>query len=50
MRVSIQPDRLKSIAICFPELNTGWLITGEGEMLKSAKMTVSEPIPEYKNE
>lgn len=49
MRVSIQPDRLKNIATCFPELNTGWLITGEGEMLKSIKMTISDPIPDYKN-
>ena len=30
MRVSIQPDRLKNIATCFPELNTGWLITVDG--------------------
>lgn len=31
---SIQPDKLKSIALRFPELNTGWLMTGEGDMLK----------------
>lgn len=35
MRKSIQPDKVKSIALKFPELNTGWLLTGEGEMLKA---------------
>lgn len=34
MRQSIQPDKIKKIALVFPELNTGWLLTGEGEMLK----------------
>lgn len=32
---SIQPDKLQSITLNFPELNTGWLMTGEGEMLKT---------------
>ena len=36
MRVSIQPDKLKSIALKFTDLNTEWLLTGEGDMLKSA--------------
>lgn len=31
---SIQPNRVNSIANQFPDLNTGWLLTGEGEMLK----------------
>lgn len=35
IRVSIQPDKIYSIAKCYPELNTGWLLTGDGEMLKS---------------
>lgn len=34
IRESIQPDKLKRIAVNYPELNIGWLITGEGEMLK----------------
>lgn len=34
MRVSIQPSKIKNIAHSFPDLNTGWLLTGEGEMLK----------------
>lgn len=32
--VSIQPDKIKKISLNFPELNTGWLLTGEGDMLK----------------
>ena len=35
IRVSIQPEKITSIAREFPNLNTGWLLTGEGEMLKS---------------
>lgn len=35
IRVSIQPDKLKCIASHYPNLNTGWLLTGEGEMLKN---------------
>lgn len=31
---SIQPDKLSRISVEFPDLNTGWLLTGEGEMLK----------------
>ncbi len=37
IRVSIQPDKIKSIASQFPELNTGWLLTGEGQMLLPEK-------------
>ena len=33
MRVSIQPAKLKSISLQFPDLNKSWLLTGEGEML-----------------
>lgn len=32
---SIQPDRVNSISNQFPDLNIGWLLTGEGEMLKA---------------
>ena len=31
---SIQPDKIEKISLAFPDLNTGWLLTGEGEMLK----------------
>ena len=42
MRNSMQPDKILRISHCFPDLNTGWLITGEGEMLKDSSMTVGE--------
>ena len=35
IRKSIQPDKLQKISLCFPELNAGWLMTGEGAMLKT---------------
>lgn len=41
IRKSIQPDKISSIALAFPELNTGWLLTGEGEMLKGRNNTIS---------
>ena len=34
IRVSMQPDKVQRISLKFPDLNTGWLLTGEGEMLK----------------
>lgn len=34
MRKSIDSDKLKSIALEYPDLNIEWLMTGEGEMLK----------------
>jgi len=37
MRVSIQPDKIKSIALAFPDLNIKWLITGLGDMLEDVK-------------
>ena len=36
IRQSITPEKLQKIALYNPELNTGWLMTGEGEMLKSS--------------
>ena len=33
IRQSIQPDKIQKIALKYPELNTGWLMTGNGEML-----------------
>lgn len=40
MRVSIQPDKVTSIATQYPDLNTGWLLTGEGEMVKSEEKPI----------
>lgn len=37
---SIQPDKIHSISVSYPELNTEWLLTGLGGMLKN-----SEPQP-----
>lgn len=34
MRKSIQPDKIIAIQREFPNLNTNWLLTGEGDMLK----------------
>lgn len=34
MRNSIQPNKLDKISEIYPELNIGWLIFGEGEMIK----------------
>lgn len=34
IRRSITPSKIQQIALYFPELNTGWLLTGEGEMIK----------------
>lgn len=35
IRRSITVDKLQKIALCFPELNKAWLITGDGKMLNS---------------
>ena len=45
IRKSIQPDTIHKIAMQYPDLNTGWLLTGEGEMLRdgvSAEKTVDD--------
>lgn len=36
IRKSITPEKLQQIALHYPKLNTGWLMTGEGPMLKEA--------------
>ena len=35
IRKSITADKLQQIALVYPELNKAWLLTGEGEMLKT---------------
>ncbi len=49
MRVSIQPAKLKSISLQFPDLNKSWLLTGEGEMFvpKEGKPVATESIGNY---
>lgn len=39
---SIQPDKIDSIANQYPDLNTGWLLTGEGEMIRPAQNRFSQ--------
>lgn len=41
MRKSIQPDKIKAIIESYPDLNTNWLLTGEGEMLNNTEGNVS---------
>lgn len=46
IRKSIQPDKVQRIALKYPELNTGWLMTGNGEMLNlpnSIDENIEEP-------
>jgi transcriptional regulator with XRE-family HTH domain len=48
IRESILPDKLKSIALHFPDLNISWLLFGEGDMLKTAHTTTAaEKQPDY---
>lgn len=47
IRQSILPDKLQKIALQFPDLNTGWLMTGEGEMLKGQDQGISAPVKGY---
>lgn len=43
MRSSIRPDKLIRITHAFPDINTEWLLTGEGDMLKKiSSFTMSE--------
>lgn len=42
MRVSISAEKLKKIKSSYPDLNITWLLTGEGEMLKSSGVDSTE--------
>ena len=45
IRESVTPKKLQQISQRYPELNTGWLLTGEGEMLKSGQDGVQKEVP-----
>jgi transcriptional regulator with XRE-family HTH domain len=45
IRQSIQPDKLQKIALCYSDLNTGWLMTGEGNMLRGEMPPAQQPEP-----
>lgn len=46
MRKGLGYDKLEQISISFPELNIGWLLTGEGSMLKNESSSTSASFPE----
>ena len=57
IRQSIQPDKIQRISLRFPNLNTGWLLTGNGDMLNTEKelydnsiKTVINPVVESSSE
>lgn len=35
IKKGIQPDKITQISSVYKDLNTGWLLTGEGEMLRA---------------
>lgn len=49
MRRSISDDKVMKIRKIFPELNTAWLLYGEGDMLNSetALVQAAKPVDEY---
>ncbi len=49
IRKSIQPEKIKRIALKYPDLNTTWLLTGDGEMLIKPEDKIAEKsgIPFY---
>ena len=47
IRKSIQQDKIQSIASKYPNLNIEWLLTGEGEMLKTNDSVVRDNHSEY---
>ena len=47
MKNSIQPDVVHKLSVLYPDLNTGWLMTGEGDMLKK-DLSLTKPEDELK--
>ena len=54
---SIQPDKLHSIAVNFPDLNIEWLLTGQGNMYRKSyenvnkeDMELSDVVKKFQNQ
>lgn len=43
IKVNVSPDKLEKITLQFPDLNTAWLLTGEGPMLKGQAEAGEKP-------
>ena len=57
MRKSIQPDKLYSIAVNFPDLSIEWLLTGQGNMYRKSyenvnkeDMELSDVVKKFQNQ
>lgn len=46
MRKGLGYDKLEQISIVYPELNMGWLLTGEGNMLNGAPINKTSKLAE----
>lgn len=47
IRVSISPEKLQRISLQCKDLNTSWLLTGEGEMIKPDTKEENSGVPYY---
>ena len=45
IKYTITPDKQEKISSAFPELNLGWLTSGEGNMLRESNVTQTTNIP-----
>lgn len=50
IKYTITPDKQEKISSAFPELNLGWLTSGEGNMLRESNVTQTTNIPELPKE
>lgn len=50
IKYTITPDKQEKISSAFPELNLGWLTSGEGNMLRESNVTQTTNIPEHPKE
>lgn len=42
IKKSIQPDKLQSIVLNFPNVNPGWIMTGDGSMMRQRTYETEE--------